>query len=228
MGPRIWASITSTCAIPGHCRCGHRMTLSTGKSGAYRYYKCISRRNQDNHACSSRNLPTDRVDDIVLEQLANKVLEPNRLQALMEQLRQRIQASKDSRNTMVTDMERQMKANEDRQGRLQNLKTAREALLIRIAEARIAPVPAAIEYLKPSQVELLGKALRSKLLGKDHALAKRYPSLMIDEIVVNDGDALIRGSHAALAHAMHQMKMCTSNQVPTFLPYWRARQESNL
>lgn len=210
------------------------MTLSTGKSGAYRYYKCTSRRNQGNHACSSLNLPMGKVDDIVLEQVANKVLKPDRLQRLMSEMRQRIQAGKDNRSGMVADLKRQLKANEDRQNRLldaiehgiaaldeitkerlQKLKTAKDALLIQIAETRIAPLPAAIEFLKPSQVELFGKALRSKLLAKDSTLAKGYLKLLVDEVVVNDGDAVIKGSYTALAHAMHQMKMGTPDQVPT-------------
>lgn len=242
-------SISSPVLLAGLIRCGqcgHRMTLSTGKGGAYRYYKCTSRRNQGNHACSSKNLPMDKVDAIVLEQVTNRVLEPSRLQTLMSELRQRIQSGKDSRNDRVAELERQLKANEDRRnrlldaieqgiaeldettkGRLQNLKTAREALLIQIAETRIAPLPAAIEYLKPSQVDLFGKALRSKLLAKDSALAKGYLNLLVGEIVVKDDKAIIKGSYTALAHAMSQMKMGTSNQVPTFISDWRARRDSN-
>lgn len=222
-------------------KCGHRMTLSTGKSGAYRYYKCTSRRNQGNHACSSKNLPMDKVDAIVLDQIANTVLEPKRLQTLMSGLRQRIQSGKDSRSEKIAELERQLKIVEDRQNRLldaieqgiadldettksrlQKLKTTRDALLIEITAARISPLPAAIEYLKPSQVDLFGKALRSKLLAKDSALAKGYVNLLVGEIVVKDDNAVIKGSYAALAHAMHQMKMGTPNQVPTFISDWRA------
>ncbi len=89
------------------------------------------------------------------------------------------------------------------------------------------PPPTAIEYLKPSQVDLFGKALRNKLLAKDSALAKGYIQLLVEEILVKDETAIIKGSYAALAYAMHQMKMGTSNQVPTFIPDWCARRDSN-
>ncbi len=56
-----------------------------------------------------------------------------------------------------------------------------------------------VEYLKPSQVDLLGKVLRDKLLSKDSPLTKRYLNILVDEIVVNDNDAIIKGSYAALA-----------------------------
>ena len=226
--------------------CGHRMTLSTGKSGAYRYYKCTRRRNQGNHACTSKNLPMEKVDQLVLEQVANTVLQPERLQTLMSELRLHIQSGKNSRQEVVSDLERQLKNMEDRQNRLldaietgiveldetthrrsQQLKIAREALLIQMAEARRAPLPAAIKYLKPSQVDLFGKALRNKLLAKDSALAKGYIQLLVEEIVVNDDTAIIKGGYTALAHAMQKMKMGTLNQVPTFIPDWCARRDSN-
>ena len=248
-GKGIPKAISSPVLLAGIIKCGvcgHSMTLSTGKSGAYRYYKCTSRRSQGNHACSSKNLPMERVDQIVLNEVANTVLQPERLQTLMTELRQRIQSGKDSRQEKVSELERQLKHTEERQNRLldaiesgvidldetthrrsQQIKTAREALLIQMAEVRRAPLSATIEYLKPSQVDLFGKALRNKLLAKDSVLAKGYIQLLVEEILVKDEKAIIRGSYAALAHAMHKMKMSTSNQVPTFMPDWCARSDSN-
>ena len=112
--------------------------------------------------------------------------------------------------------------------RSQQLKTAREALLIQIAEARKTPLPPAIEFLKPSQVDVLGKKLRERLLCKDAAVVKNSVQMLVGEVLIHNDEAIIRGSHAALAAALHQMKMGTSVQVPTFIYDWRARQESNL
>ena len=188
----------------------------------------------------------EKLDGIVLNQVANTVLQPERLQTLMTELREHIQSGKNSRQEVISDLERQLKNTEERQNRLldaiesgivdldevthrrsQQNKTAREALLIQIAEARRTTLPAAIEYLKPSQVDLFGKALRSKLLAKDSALAKGYIRILLDEVLVEDDTATIKGSYAALANAMHQMKMGTNNLVPTLIPNWCARRDSN-
>lgn len=83
--------------------------------------------------------------------------------------------------------------------------------------ARSTLTPPAIEYLKPSQVELFGSALRNKLLSKDSAIAKGYIRLLVGEIVVKDRETTVRGSYTALARGLHQMKMGTSNLVPTFM-----------
>ena len=58
--------------LTGLLRCGHcggAMTLTTGKSGKYRYYKCTTRVNKGGTLCYSRNLPMETVDNLVLKQL---------------------------------------------------------------------------------------------------------------------------------------------------------------
>ena len=227
-------------------KCGHRMSLATGKSGAYRYYKCTSRHSKGNHTCTSKNLPMEKVDQAILAEVIEKVLQPERLRTLMEELRKRIQTGKDNRNERVAELERQIKNTDDRQNRLldaiesgiidldetthrraQQLKTAKESLLIQITEVRTSPLPPAIEFLKPSQVDTFGKALRQLLQAKDSTLAKSYVQLLIDEVVVINDEAIIRGSYVAMAHALHQMKMGTCNQVPTFIHDWCRLSDSN-
>lgn len=244
--PRVMSSPLLLAGIIKCGVCGNRMTLSTGKSGAYRYYKCTSRRGQGNHACTSKNLPMEKLDGIVLDRVANTVLQPERLQALMTELRMRIQSDKNGRQEIISGLERQLKNMDDKQNRLldaiesgiveldeithrrsQQNRTAREALLIKMAEARRSPLPAEIEYLKPSQVDLFGKVLRSKLLAKDSTLAKGYIRILLDEVLVGDDTATIKGSYAALASAMHQMKIGTNNLVPTLIPNWCRLSDSN-
>ncbi len=244
--PKVMSSPVLLAGIIKCGECGNRMTLSTGKSGKYRYYKCTSRRGQGNHACSSKNIPMEKFDEMVLNQVANTIFHPDRLQILMSELRERIQSGKNSRQEVVSELERQLKIMDEKQNRLldaiengiveldeithyrsQQNKTIREALLIKMAEARRTPLPAAIEYLKPSQVELFGKALRSKLLAKDSNLAKGYMQLLLDEVLVEDETATIKGSYAALANAMHQMKIGTNNLVPTLIPNWCRLSDSN-
>ena len=228
----------------GHC--GHRLTLATGKSGAYRYYQCTRKRNQGIHACPSRNLPMDKVDQSIIELILDRVLQPQRLQTMMEELRKRIQNSKGAQQDKVSEFQRQLKNVEDRQLRLldaiesgivdldettqrrsQQLKQAKDALHIQITEARTSVIPPAIEFLWPSQVNTFGNALRRLLQDKDSTLIKSYVRLLVDEIVVQDDEAVIRGSYAALANALQQMKMGTCNQVPTVIPNWCARRDSN-
>jgi site-specific DNA recombinase len=80
------------------------------------------------------------------------------------------------------------------QRRSQQLKAAREALFIESAGVRRDQSLPALEDLQASQVEAFSKVLRQKLLGKDSRLAKSYLNLLVDEIVVADKEATIKGS----------------------------------
>ena len=226
--------------------CGHGMTLVTGKGGKYRYYKCTSRHSQGNHACASGNLPMEKLDDLVLAQLAQKVFAKERLQELMAELRKRLKSSKDSLQERIDEINRQIKQVEKKQEnlanaiengcevdeallrRMQQNKAAREALFIELASVRRDTAMPAVEYLKASQVDSFGKILRDKLLVKDSPFAKSYLKALVDEIVVRDKTATITGSYTALAETMQQIKMGSLNkQVPSFNPDWCARRDSN-
>ena len=227
--------------------CGHAMTLATGKSGKYKYYKCTSRHSQGNHACTSGNLPMEKLDELVLNQMAEKVFSPERLQIMMEELRKRIRSSQDGQEAQVNELNRQLKDIEKRQQRLleaietgvvdldettqrrvQQLKTSREAVYIEMAGVRRDTAHPALENLKASQVELFGKVLRKKLIAKDSSLAKGYLNMLVDEIVVENKTATIKGSYGALAETLQQIKKGSlNNQVPIFIPNWCARRDSN-
>ncbi|PIR09051.1 MAG: hypothetical protein COV51_06460, partial [Gallionellaceae bacterium CG11_big_fil_rev_8_21_14_0_20_60_62] len=114
------------------------------------------------------------------------------------------------------------------QRRAQQHKAAREALFIELAGVRRDTSLPAVEYLKASQVDAFGKVLREKLLSADSPLAKSYLKILVDEIVVRDKTATIRGSYDALADTLQKIKMGTLiTQVPTFIPDWCAGRDSN-
>ncbi|MDP3087123.1 MAG: recombinase family protein [Methylotenera sp.] len=247
ISPRVVSSNTLLTGLIKCGVCGYSMTLTTGKSGRYKYYKCTSRHNKGNYACTSGNLPMEKTDQAVLNKLADQVFAPERVQNMMVELRKRLKTSKDTQQEHINHLNRQLKQTEERQHRLyeaietgvidldetlqrraQQLKSAREALLIELAGVRRAhSLP--VDQLKTSQVEAFAKTLKAKLLAKDSALAKSYLNLLVDEIVVRDGAATMRGSYRALANAvaMDKIKVGHLKQVPTSISDWCARSDSN-
>jgi len=245
--PRITTSPTLLTGLLKCGECGGSMTLVTGKSGRYKYYKCTTRQNKGNHACASSNHPMEATDQQVLNKLADKVFTPERVHSMMTSLRKRIKTSKDTQQQRVNELNRQLKAVEERQHRLldaietgvieldettqrraQQLKSAREALLIEQAGVRREhSLP--VDQLKASQVEAFTKTLKAKLLAKDSAIAKSYLNLLVDEIVVKDNTATMKGSYGALAHAVtiDDKKVGHLKQVPTSISVWCARRDSN-
>lgn len=245
--PRITSSPTLLTGLLKCGVCGASMTLATGKGGRYKYYKCTARKNKGNYACESKNLSMEITDQQVLNQLAETVLTPQRIHIMMTALRKRIKSSKDLQQQRVNELNRQIKQIEERQHRLldaietgvidldettqrraQQHKSAREALLIELAGVRREQsLPA--DQLKASQVEVFAKTLKAKLLAKDSALSKSYLNLLIDEIIINDKTAVVKGSYSALAHAVtiDNKKVSHSLQVPTFVSDWRAREDES-
>ena len=191
-------------------------------------------------------LPMQRLDDLVLNCMADKIFTPERLQVMVAELRRRIQSSKHDQQARINELNRQIKLVEKKQDNLLNAiengtialddttqrraqqhKAAREALFIELAGVRRDHSLPAVEHIKASQVDVFGKVLRHKLLAKDSALAKSYLNILVDEIVVQDKTATVKGSYAALAETMQQIKMGTLNQVPSFMADWCARRDSN-
>lgn len=240
VSPSVLVSPTLMTGIIKCGHCGASMTLATGKGGRYKYYKCTSRKNKGNHACTSSNLPMKKTDQQVLQQLADKVFAPERVQTMMEALRKRISLAKDNKQEQLNTLSLQLKNTEERQHRLfeaiemglieldvtlqsraQNLKAAREALLIQITTVH-KDHSQPIEHIKASQVVKFSQVLKDKLLAKNSAIAKTYLNLLVDKVVINENVATITGSYDALAHAvaLNGKKNEHLNQVPTSISDW--------
>ena len=62
--PRLVSSPTLLTGLLKCGDCGAGMTVVTGKSGKYRYYRCTNRHSKGGHACQSRNVPMEKLDDL--------------------------------------------------------------------------------------------------------------------------------------------------------------------
>ncbi len=79
---------TSPTLLTGFIRCAHcdaAMTLATGKAGRYRYYKCNHKIKVSPTACDTPNLPMDKMDQLVLSRLVDKVLTPERVTTILKE-----------------------------------------------------------------------------------------------------------------------------------------------
>lgn len=85
------------------------MTTATGKSGRYKYYACHRGSASDPTQCDGRCMPMKKLDNIVLDTLAQHVLNPDRLETLLyawlgvskAAVEQRAAALKDARRRLT-------------------------------------------------------------------------------------------------------------------------------
>lgn len=63
--------------------CGGAMTLRTGKGGRYRYYTCSIKARQGETGCKGRSIPMEKLDSLVAEHIADRLLLPERLEDIL-------------------------------------------------------------------------------------------------------------------------------------------------
>ena len=224
--------------------CGAGMTLATGKSGKYRYYKCQSRIAKGNTLCDGASIPMEKLDELVLRALSEKVFTPVRLRSMIAEAKKHLQNSRSGHDEQLKQLTRELndlKARSDRlfeavesghlpldmalQERAHKLQARRQEVLLEIAGLkRQGEVP--IKLLKADQVEAFGKALKAKLAANG-PFAKQYLRLLVSQIRVNREEVEMRGSYEALAGTIQQSAHGAAHMVPRFAPKWLPDQGSN-
>ncbi len=235
--PRL---VSSPTLLTGLLKCGHcgaGMTLATGKGGRYRYYKCQSRIAKGNGQCPSGNIPMEKLDELVLRSLAEKVFTPERVKAMLAGARERMRRAHSDQDAQVKTLSKELnelKARSDRlfeavesghlpldtalQQRAHKLQARRQELLLEIAGLK-RQTETPLKALKADQAEAFARALKSRL-GANRPFAKQYLRLLVSEIRVADRALEMRGSYAALAHAVAAKKPGTLAGVPSFASSW--------
>ncbi len=111
-GPILLTGI-ATCAS-----CGGGMTLRTGKTGRYRYYTCSTCARQGKSACKGRSIPMDKLDRLVTERLADRLLTPERVENLLAGLMDRQAARNEDHTVRLSALKAKLTDAENRLGRL--------------------------------------------------------------------------------------------------------------
>ena len=84
VAPRV---VNGPTLLAGVARCGHcgaALIQNTGKGGLYRHYCCSRKLKEGATACQGLHIRMDRLDQIVIEEVTSRVLQPDRLRQLLE------------------------------------------------------------------------------------------------------------------------------------------------
>jgi DNA invertase Pin-like site-specific DNA recombinase len=95
-GPTL---LTGICFCAG---CGGAMTLRTGKGGGYRYYTCSIKARQGETGCNGRSM--EKLDALVVEHLAERLLQPERLEEILASVLDRRQERAERRREHVIEL----------------------------------------------------------------------------------------------------------------------------
>ncbi len=229
------------------------MTLRTGRGsagGQYRYYACSTRARIGDTGCKGMSVPMDKLDDAIIAHLEERLLDPQRLERLMEQLLDRREEWADQRRGHLTELRKRATEAEAKLNRLYEaienglLAPSDASLKDRVTEltsirdqarADAERITSSVERLAPTitadALKTFACAARRKLRDRSCGYRRDHLRALTQRVeVISKTEARIIGSRTEL------LRTLTSNSgveaaavgVLGFKPKWRARNDSNV
>jgi hypothetical protein len=216
-------------------------TGTTNRQGrSYSYYSCAGCQQKGKTVCKGRHIPAGTLDEIVLTNLKQRVLAPDRIADLLQSLMNRQAAKSASADRRLLDLQRELSDAEDRLKRLSrsiedgivelddllrervaNLKSQRERAKAALELAR-AQRGAAVA-IDAGKIDAFARLRTEKLDTVDTNARKGYIHSIIDAVEVDDKTIRIIGSRDILQAAIAG-KQIENRNVRGFVRKWRAIQ----
>lgn len=230
-----------------HCReCGSPLMLTTGKSGRYRYYTCAGKNLRGKTACAKpTRIPEAKLNDIVTDAVAERVLAPERLKPLLSET---LQHSKANNQSVLSDLKTLRREVRDIETKIERLFDAltdglvsdsaafkaqlaklqnRKDEVIRLISMKDRALGMPAARLSNQQIEQFSTGLCALIQNGPAAFQKEYLGMVLSRVDVSGDEIRISGSKAVLAAAATAKKTGEPG-VPSFVPEWCTRQDSNL
>ena len=239
-GPNLLAGL-ATCAT---CGAGMVRTGTACGKRSYTYYSCAGCHQKGKSVCKGRHIPTAKLDNLVVENVKEKLLTPERLSFILEALLER-SAAKD---VAVAERRRSLDAqvaqakdklarlyraieegvvdlDEDLKARIAALKDERDIAVASLE--RIAQQAVARSDVTPDRIEAFAELMRQKLDDGDVQARRGYLRTVISNIEVDDDRIRITGDKASLADVIAGRAARAAN-VSSLVRKWRTRHDSNV
>lgn len=247
--PRVTNGVTMLQADIARCGqpdCGAGLTTISGKGGQYHYYKCHTRLNQNPNACDLKSIRREVLDQTVLDQLAHRLFDKDRLIKLLQHLLDRSEdVLKRRRKDLAlakTELTNTTKA-------ITNLLIAMEHGAMRpdepefiermaVNRARKTALEADVESLE-RQISTSKVRITEKMIGEfaqkmaralregDPVFRTAYVRLFVSRVELSSEEIRIFGTKDALERALIQDSRSQDGTVPIFDRDWCPWPDSN-
>lgn len=242
-GPTMLAGIAKC----GHPECGHALSIATGKGGRYRYYRCSRNLRRGETACQGISIRDEKLETVVIDAMAERLLQPERLQQLLANLLDDSSAAMRERQAHLKALRTERTRIEgaiqnmfdfieqgivsprdtDFTGRLAAQRTRRADLEqeIMLVERQLS---ATDRNVTPEAIGRLGDVILRKLRSDDPVLRQGYARRFIDRVVVKPDTIMISGPIKPLEIAVSDDPEHQAPAVPSLAREWCRLQDSNL
>jgi site-specific DNA recombinase len=247
--PRVVSGPTLLTGICFCAGCGMAMTLRTGKSGRYRYYTCSTKARQGETGCRGRTVPMEKLDALVADHIERRLLKPERLQDILSTVLNRREERAERRAEHIAEL-RKRAAEAD--AKLMRLYEAIENGVADLADPRLkdrvaeltairdqsrldadraaAEIERAGPILTPEALTTFARQARKRMRDDKGGYRRDHLRALAQRVEVDEREVRIMGHKSALLRTLVAASGGKSAGigVPSFVPKWRARKDSNL
>ena len=221
--PRVVSGPTLLTGICFCAACGGAMTLRTGKSGRYRYYTCCTKARQGETGCKGRTIPMDKLDSVVAEHIEHRLLQPKRLEQILSRVLDRREELAERRTAHIAESDPMLKE------RMTELKAVRDQ-----ARADAERAEGALDRLgpciTPQALKTFASQARKRMRIEGGGYRRDHLRALAQRIEVDAKEVRIMGSKSELLRTFVAASSAKTAGfgVPSFVPKWRTRHDSNV
>jgi site-specific DNA recombinase len=247
--PRVVSGPTLLTGICFCAGCGMAMTLRTGKGGRYRYYTCSTKVRQGETGCTGRTVPMHKLDTLVADHIEQRLLQPARLESILSSVLDRRKERAERRTAHIAELRKRASEADAKLKRLYDaIENGVADLTDPMLKDRIAELKAirdqaradaeraedAIERLGPTitpqTLKTFARHARKRMRTESGGYRRDHLRALAQRVEVDRKEVRIMGSKSVLLRTLVAASIAKTAGfgVPSFVPKWRARQDSNL
>jgi site-specific DNA recombinase len=229
--------------------CGGVETLRTGKGGRYRYYTCSIKARQGETGCKGRSIPMETLDNLVAEHVADRLLQPERLEEVLASVLDRRQERAERRREHIAKLNKRAAETDLRlkrlydaieagvadlddptlKERIASLKAIRDQAQTDAARAAAMLETSAQQAITPQMVQTFARTARERIRIDDGGYRRDHLRALAQRVEVADREVRIIGSKSNLLQSLTAAAGAKSATpgVRSSVPKWRRGRDSN-
>ncbi len=229
--------------------CGGAMTLRTGKGGRYRYYTCSIKARQGETGCKGRSIPMEKLDNLVAAHIADRLLQPERLEEVLASVLDRRQERAERRREHIAELNKRAAETDLRLKRLYDaieagiaelddpalkervtsLKAIRDQAQIDAERATAMLESSGQQAVTPQMVQKFAGTARERIRIEGGGYRRDHLRALAQRVEVADHQVRIMGSKSNLLRTLAAASGAKSatGGVPSSVLKWRRGWDSN-
>ena len=234
-----------------HCaKCGGAMTIRTGKGGRYRYYTCSTKARQGPTGCEGMTVPMTKLDDLVANHVEQRLLAPERLEIILSTVLDRRQERTDRKRAHIAELNKRATETDlrlkrlydaiesgiadvndaDLKERITTLKATRDQARVDADRAIASLDGGSRKSITPQMLRTFADTARHRMRLDGGGYRRDHLRALAQRVEVDTGEVRIMGSKSNLLQTLTAAAGTATapGAVPSFVPKWCARQDSNL